>query len=225
MAYGIHVENPSGNVQIDQDYTNYYLVATTSFAVTGDNSTYNSQVYNIIIGGNYTAEPDDICFINTGSTAISGYVTAQRRVGGSTSSGVKGIIWASVSGVIDVKIYRRFDTLTKSTSGYGLEVVKADGNTLAFSSNYSYMNILGVISGNPPFSASFTPSDGSVPYISSNTGFTRAFVDPADGQFAGETEFQTVGASSTTAYATYEVLQGGVISYSHPGTVQMLVVK
>ena len=217
MAYGIHVENPSGNVQIDQDYTNYYLVATTSFAVTGDASYYAASSGTVAISG-YTYNSNDLCAINTGSSSTSGYV---RPITG----GINYIIWSQTNQTIQVKIFRRFDSLTAAGTGFGLEVFKSDGSTLAFSSNYSYMNILGVISGNPPFSASFTPSDGSVPYITSNTGFTRAFVDPADGQFPGETEYQTVAATSTVASATYEVLQGGVISYSHPGTVQMLVVK
>lgn len=224
MAYGIEIDNTAGKVQISQDYTNYYLVASVNFAVTGTSGAYIDTVYNIVIA-NYTAEGDDICCINTGSSSIAAYVNPQRRVNGTTNSGIKAIVWASVSGIIEVKIYRRFDTLTSSGSGYGLEVYKADGITLAFSSNYKYMNITGVISGNPPFYTTFTPSDGSKPFISANTGFTRAFVDPEDGQFPGETEFQAVSADSTTARASVEQIQGGVTAFSHPGTVQMLVVK
>lgn len=225
MSYGVEIENTAGKTQISQDYTNYYLVASVNFAVTGDTSTYNDTVYNIVIGGNYIAEADDICCINTGSVYISGYVTSQRRVGGGTDSGVKAIIWASVSGIVEVKIYRRFDRITKSTSGHGLEVLKSDGETLAFSSNYSYMNITGVLTGVPPFYTQFTPADGSKPYISANTGFVKAYEEAEDGSYAGETEFQTVAATSTTASAEVEVMQGGVFDYSNPGTVQMIIVK
>ncbi|MDG1859329.1 MAG: hypothetical protein P8I94_09510 [Emcibacteraceae bacterium] len=224
MSYGIEIENTAGKTQINQDYTNYYLVANVNFAVTANTATYNDALYNIVIS-NYTAEADDICCINTGSVYITGYVTSQRRVGGTTSSGVKGIIWASVSGIVEVKIYRRFDRITKSTSGYGLEVLKADGNTLAFSSNYSYMNITGVLTGVPPFYTQFTPSDGSKPFISANTGFVKAYEEAEDGQYPGETEFQTVAATNTLASAEVEVMQGGVFDYNNPGTVQMIIVK
>lgn len=219
MAYGIHVENPSGQVQIDQDYTNYYEVASTSFYLNAGAQYYDMQSGSLSITG-YTARVDDIIAINTGNQ----YRTGGLYVNGST---VYYNMWMDTAGTVNVKIYRRMDDLTAAGSGYGLEVYKADGTTLAFSSNYKPMRIAALITGSPPFSSSSGSHSGYTPYATANTAYVLASSDPPDGPFSGISEWQTVSANSTTVYTTYSEELGAYApaSYFYSGTVTILVLK
>lgn len=218
MAYGIHVENPSGSVQIDQDYVNYFLVATTSFNVTYDSNFRNSVEADLAITG-YTPATGDLCAVNTGHIYNQCYIRP-------SGSGIRYTVWPTgATATVNVRIYRRADLLAAGT-GYGINVYKSNGTSVAFSSAYSPMRVYAVITGQPPFTNTTTVS-GFTPYITSNTGFTLASIDPPEPQYAGESEYQTVGASSTQARADYSVETGanGDDTFFYDGTVQMLVLK
>lgn len=228
MAYGVHIENPSGQVQIDQDYVNYVLVATSSFYLPYDANPY-AYVTGSVIVNNYNPRGDDIICVNTGHR----YNLVNCRP---ADLGYQYLAWGNgVAATVQVKIFRKMSAFNAinsvpalpSNRGYGIDVFTSDGTTLAYTSYYAPMRIAGVISGNPPMSTSgFTISSGT-PFISSNTGFVLAASDPPDGPFSGISEYQMVSADATKAYAEFGEILGeyAPAAYSYPGTVSMLVVQ
>lgn len=226
MAYGIHVENPSGQVQIDDSYINYVLVATTSFyvAYTSNYYAYTTGAVNI---NNYNPQVGDLVAVNTGHVNNWVYATA-------SGVGISYIAWGTgASATYQVKIFRRLDAFniasipalpSASLRGYGLDVYKNNGTDLAFSSYFAPMAVTNVLSGSPPFY--FSVNGLSTPFITANTGFVKAVTDPPDGQFPGETEYQVVSADATTARTDTASFQGAPNNYFlYPGSVSMLVLK
>lgn len=226
MAYGISVTNSQGRVQIDQDYVNYVLVATSSFYLTYDSNTYAYTTGSVIVN-NYSPEGDDIIFVNTGHE--NNLVNCRPA-----DLGYQYLAWPNgASGTVQVRIYRKMSKFRSvaatpalpANRGYGLEVFDSSGG-ISYSSYYKPMVLKAIIQGNPGFQATYTVS-GYTPFISSNTAFVRSANSPPDGSFYGETTFQMVSADSTTAYAKEAVAEGGIIgnSYNYDGIVSALVIE
>lgn len=225
MAYGIHVENTQGKVQIDQDYVNYVLVASSSFPLYFDSNTYGVATGSVSVS-NYTAQDDDIICVNTGHE----YNLVHCKPSG---SGFVYEAWPNGSNAtVQVKIFRKMSSITSSSTpalptnrGYGLDVFTSSG-AVAYSSYYEPMIVKAIIQGDPPFDASYAVS-GYTPYISTNTAFVRSFNAPPDGSFYGETGFQMVSADSSNAYAHESVAEGGIAgsNYNYSGIVSALVIK
>ena len=227
MSFGIHVTNTSGNVLIDQDYTNYMQIASTSFSVTYS-ATQLTTGYAIISG--YTHNDSDLVFFNTGHANNSGFAYPVSAGGGATS-GVSWQIWPrGSSATVQVKIFRRADLLSLAGSQYGLEVYKADGTTLAFSSKYVPMKVAAVSSFTPLSSSPQYTASGFVPFISANTCFVLGRVEEGDGEdFYGLLEYQTVSADATKTYTKYIQVDQSPSdqfpNYEYEGTVIAFSIK
>lgn len=149
MAYGIHVENTGGKTIIDENFINYIEVASGSASVTGP--AYNSgdpPDYNNITVSGYTYSSKDLVFVQ-----MTGWVGDGVFFSSGSSSTLQ--IGSFGTGTLKYRIFRNIDiSASPSTSGYGLEVFKANGG-LAFSSNYRVANIITTISGTYPISGTF----------------------------------------------------------------------
>ena len=226
MSYGISVTNTENKVQIDQDYVNYVLVASSSFYLTYDSNTYGVDTGTVAVS-NYTADPDDLIFVNTGH---------ENNLVNCVPSG-SGYAWTAwpngASGTVQVRIYRKMSKFRDSLAvpalpadrGYGLEVFAPSG--ISYSSYYRPMVLRAIIQGDPGFEATYTVS-GYTPFVSCNTAFVVSANAPADGSFPGETTFQMVSADSTKAYAREAVAEGASGSsfdYIYSGIVSVLVIE
>lgn len=226
MSYGISVTNSQGRVQIDQDYVNYVLVASSSFYLNYDSNTYAYTTGSVIVN-NYSPEGDDIIFVNTGHE--NNLVNCRPA-----DLGYQYLAWPNgASGTVQVRIYRKMSKFRSvaatpalpANRGYGLEVFAPSG--ISYSSYYRPMVLRAIIQGNPGFEATYTVS-GYTPFVSCNTAFVISANTPADGSFYGETTFQMVSADSTKVYAREAVAEGASGSsfgYNYSGIVSVLVIE
>ena len=230
MSYGISVTNTENKVQIDQDYVNYVLVASSSFYLNYDFNTYAYSTGTVAVS-NYTADPDDLIFVNTGHE----YNLVNCVPSG---SGYTYMAWPNgASGTVQVRIYRKMSKFRDSLAvpalptdrGYGLEVFAPSG--ISYSSYYKPMVLRAIIQGDPGFEATYTVS-GYTPFVSCNTAFVISANTPGEEggfpPFYGETTFQMVSADSTKAYAREAVAEGSSyesFSYSYSGIVSVLVIE
>lgn len=123
MAYGILVENSSGEIQISESYTNFIFHSSGSISVPART---NGPSYFIAGSATITAAgADDITFFK--GTSIFGYGNVIRSSHTSTQT----VFW---------RRYRKANTAVTLGTGYGLEVRNSSG-TAAFSSNYNPMLI------------------------------------------------------------------------------------
>ena len=226
MSYGISVTNSQGRVQIDQDYVNYVLVASSSFYLNYDSNTYAYTTGSVIVN-NYSPEGDDIIFVNTGHE--NNLVNCRPA-----DLGYQYLAWPNgASGTVQVRIYRKMSKFRSvaatpalpANRGYGLEVFAPSG--ISYSSYYRPMVLRAIIQGNPGFEATYTVS-GYTPFVSCNTAFVISANTPADGSFYGETTFQMVSADSTKVYAREAVAEGASnlsFGYNYSGIVSVLVIE
>jgi hypothetical protein len=127
MAYGLLVKNSSGYIQIDDNYSNYTLIASGSVTI---NESYDRSIRIATISFPSQSFPVSVCIGNTGSA----FVACVSRT--STSVGLV----ASATVTISYRIYGLISVNPGTTSGYGL-IVKNGSGGVVFNSNLPYMRI------------------------------------------------------------------------------------
>lgn len=127
MAYGLLVKNSSGYIQIDDNYSNYTLIASGSVTIS---ESYDDSIKIATISFPSQSFPVSVCIGNTGSA----FVACVSRT--STSVGLV----ASATVTISYRIYGLISVNPGSTSGYGL-IVKNGSGGVVFNSNLPYMRI------------------------------------------------------------------------------------
>lgn len=127
MTYGLLVKNSSGYIQIDDNYSNYTLIASGSVTI---NESYRNSIRIATISFPSQAFPVSVCIGNTGSA----FVACVSRT--STSVGLV----ANATVTISYRIYGLISANPGTTSGYGL-IVKNGSGGVVFNSNLPYMRI------------------------------------------------------------------------------------
>jgi hypothetical protein len=162
MAYGIQIYNDSGFLQIDQDYTNYLLHTSGSVTSTGraiSGSDEEPDVSTVNVSG--VSANDDVIFAFRPATADG---SAIRAVKTSTTGQFK--IYSDYAGTINWKAYKKGSLLSAPTSGYGLNVYRSDGTTLAYSSSFDIMSVATVlnVSHSTPSTSVYNHSFSGLPW-------------------------------------------------------------
>ena len=220
MAHGILVKNSGNQVVISEDYTNYIEVASGTLACvggTGPVADASFTGYSTLRGGTstptmgdgstYSYEGGDVVFIRLAAGWTGGGAYSYGGEGSSISFTYFG------AGTLEYKVFRRVDIIS-SVAGFGLEVYKADGTTLAFSSMYKVPNIFNIVVGPSGFSFNDTLTGGH-PYVSANinTGWVASSGDAVNGSLAWQGVYSySNGVYGTRVYTTY----GGIGNYQVP---------
>jgi hypothetical protein len=127
MSYGILVKNSSGYIQIDDNYSNYTLIASGSVGVSA--STVN-QVNPATVYFTDQPSPVVVCVGNTGGAVVALLTTS--------SSSVQFVSNANIT--VSYRIYANVANNPGLISGYGL-VVRNASSQVVFNSNLTYMRV------------------------------------------------------------------------------------
>lgn len=127
MSYGILVKNSSNYIQIDDNYSNYTLIASGSVGVSA--STMN-KVNPATVYFASQSSPVVVCIGNTGGAVVALLATS--------ASSVQFVSNANTT--VSYRIYANVAHNPGSTSGYGLVVRNASGQVV-FNSNLTYMRV------------------------------------------------------------------------------------
>lgn len=127
MSYGILVKNSSDYIQIDENYSNYTLIASGSVWVSA--STVN-QVNPATVYFASQSSPVVVCIGNTGGAVVALFATS--------ASSAQFV--SSASTIVSYRIYANVANNPGSTSGYGL-VVRNASSQVVFNSNLTYMRV------------------------------------------------------------------------------------
>jgi hypothetical protein len=129
MAYGFESKNDNGYIQISDSVSNYYMIYSGTVLVPPGSST-TSVNYGTPVTISHPTPFDAICLVTE-----NGYVVPETVF--STSKTSITIISEIVSTQTTFKywLFRKYSSLSPSTSGYGLEIYDTTG-AVAFSSNY-----------------------------------------------------------------------------------------
>jgi hypothetical protein len=129
MAYGFESTNDNGYIQISDSVSNYYMMYSgTAIVPSGSSTTLVNYGTQVVIS--HPTPFDAICLVTE-----DGYVVPQ--VVFSTSKTSVTILSEIVSTQTTFKywLFKKYSSLSPSTSGYGLEIYDSAG-AVAFSSNY-----------------------------------------------------------------------------------------
>lgn len=127
MSYGILVKNSSGYIQIDDNYSNYTLIASGAVSVSASTA---SKVNPATVSFTSQSSPVVACIGDTSGA----YVAVLSR----SSTSVQFVSNASIT--LPYRIYANVANNPGSTSGYGLIVRNASGQVV-FNSNLTYMRV------------------------------------------------------------------------------------
>lgn len=127
MSYGILVKNSSGYIQIDDNYSNYALIASGSVWVSASTVT---RVNPATVYFASQSSPVVVCIGNTGGAVVALFAI--------TDSSAQFISNASTT--VPYRIYANVADNPGSTSGYGL-VVRNASSQVVFNSNLTYMRV------------------------------------------------------------------------------------
>ena len=210
MGYGIEVKNSSGRTvfNTDEEYPNYYVpAAPTSTNGYNVDPSFSFGQNKILLG-----RPQD------GETGAIFLTDTNDRFGG---SGTYEQSFLAANGVKYVYAETQ-DGITSATSGYGIEVFKANGKDLLFSSNIG-RNIeivsFGSLSGNTSITytnSSYTFNDLYVS-VNSFAGFNYTFTLAPQGQGVPDTHrvtgawayfdatAQTIKITNASIYSFFQV--------------------
>lgn len=189
MSYGLEVKNNSNKFQISQSRTNYCLAYSGSvFLQAATTNPYTGGIFPTGSGAIPIADSQDLVFVQ-GLKLAKGFR-------GTSSVSVKSFHTASQT--VSYRVYRNANVLSKSTSGYGLEVY-SESNELQFSSNNPPLNILRVAD---TFNGSGVSGPEPAFGLLENTGVFE--VSPQLGQTLGEITYLLITATSSGYSATTE---------------------
>ena len=168
MSYGILVKNSSGYTQIDDNYSNYTLIASGSVGISASTM---SKVNPATVYFASQSIPVVVCIGNTGGAVVALLATS--------ASSVQFVSNANTT--VSYRIYANVANNPGSISGYGL-VVRNASSQVVFNSNLTYMRV-----GQLTFS--------TVGYYSMPTvyhGYGNAYVDITN---SGSRAFLTIASS------------------------------
>lgn len=127
MSYGILVKNSSGYIQIDDNYSNYTLIASGSVWV---NASTVNQVNPATVYFANQSSPVVVCIGNTGGAVVALF----------TTSASSAQFVSNASTTVSYRIYANVANNPGSISGYGL-VVRNASSQVVFNSNLTYMRV------------------------------------------------------------------------------------
>ena len=231
MAYGVEITNTSGSFQLSETLTNYVEIKSFTTNLTGSTDTDGDGAYEKVVSvSDYSREIDDIIAINC-TVPICAFANT-------SPAGVRLISFNSSTATVKVKIFRRMDRLTNSSSpalsvnsGYGLEIFDASG-VRRYASNYKPLRVSSTVSGNAPTETSLDlgSSPGYTPYISSNTACVETYANTDAEDDPDYFGFQAVSVSSSNVCSlSLENIESSVWSdpnRSYPNTpITALIIK
>jgi len=234
-SYGLRVWNNFAipTLLIDQDFVTFArTVSGTSGSFTGNNTTDGSGDIDITLIGNEDDYP--LVFVRpnltwSGINALSGSQQATVGVNNSNSVGTVWNLMPQWNGTLDYVAFERIDILEK-LGGYGLEVYKANGIDLAFSSNYRIARI--IKHGTGIITWSGLTASNNVPYrmINGHGLNYNSPYDNGDPQTPGENEFSGPewSVSGSTGYCGQGVSvlthsNTTVLDFSTDPTLQIVI--
>jgi hypothetical protein len=210
MAYGISIQNASGNIVISEDYSNYHRVGSGIFS--------NGSQPDFGMSG------DELLFIRPHE---DGYKLA-------ISSYADGHQYSSTSGYVEYAVMRKHVSFPGS---YGMRIFQADGATVAFDSLGKPLLPVMTVSNTPAEGgydattttgyAPYTTAQGRKRYISAESvrvvGIAESGLGFVDYWVSTTATFQ----SNTQFYFSYETFSDAPGGTGFPwwaGTVVCLVV-
>jgi len=180
MSYGFSLHNSSGYVQIDQDYSNYIVIANGTILATpnGTGGVFPYATYDALYGSRNAYE----VFFRPHSYGIP---IGQSQI---SDVGDNDMIWALSNVLVDWLILIPAYNISPPTSNYGMVIYRPDGS-LCFSSDTSYTRILANV---------------YVPYLYVGAGLTeRDYTIPA-GRF--NNWFQLVRTNCNSPHIAYRAV-------------------
>ena len=127
MSYGVLVKNSSGYIQIDDNYSNYTLIASGSVGISASTM---SKVNPATVYFASQSSPVVVCIGNTGGAVVALLATSASSVQ----------LVSGTNTTVPYRIYANVAHNPGSTSGYGLVVRNASGQVV-FNSNLTYMRV------------------------------------------------------------------------------------
>lgn len=194
MAYGIEFYNNTGKLQISSDANNFYMVEKGTVTTAGGSLFFNitpTVAYEAIAVVPAAAEgilPKSIFSSVQAANTAAGF----RK----SNTSVNTISWYA---------FRSYSSLTKATSGYGMEVYDTDGTTVRFSSLYPKI-MKGIKIPVPDATGTTTTVDPSKVYAFLQYGTTKGTATVTEpmggGTFKAPTDRVAFRASSTSIQTT-----------------------
>jgi hypothetical protein len=193
MTYGVEFYNNTGKLQLSSDLNNFYMIQKGTVTTTG------TLFFNITPTVPYEA----IAVVPTNTEGIlpkSMFSSVQAANTTQTfrksNTNINTISWYA---------FRSYSSLTKATSGYGMEIYDDDGTTVRFSSLYPKI-LKGIKIPVPDATGTTTTVDANKVYAFLQYGTTKGTATVTEpmggGTFQAPTDRVAFRASSTSIQTT-----------------------
>jgi hypothetical protein len=177
MAYGVEFYNQNGKLQLSDSVNNFYMVQKGILNTT-DGSVFYTVTPTVPYDGIAVYIPEHACLPKSMFSSVQAANTPQtfRKISTSNST----VYWYA---------FRRYDSVSPATSGYGLEIYNSAGN-VAYSSLYPKI-LKGIKIPIPDALATTTTVSASKEYAFLQYGTTRGLVTVTEPMGGGEYESPT----------------------------------